>query len=337
MKTAIIGAGVAGLAAARSLAAAGHQVKLYDKGRGPGGRLSTRRAETPLGQVRWDHGAQFFTARSDAFREEVTRLRREGAVDVWRPRMADIRQSAEGWTVGLRPTDPHAEPCFVGTPGMNGFVKALTGNLDIEWGCRVETIGREADGKTLHLTDGRKAGPFDIVISAVPAEQAVSLLAPVSETLAEEARQVRSAPCWAVLLAFDAPVPVAWEAATISKSPIAWAARNASKPGRDEAESWVLHADPDWTEVHVEDPAEAVAAQLSELFCSLTLAPEPVHAMAHRWLYARVTHGAGAAFGWDGAAGVGTVGDWRLAPRIEAAWQSGHKLGQWLHSSTLAA
>ena len=68
MKTAIIGAGMAGLSCARALIAAGQNVDLFDKGRGPGGRMSTRRMETPIGEIRWDHGAQFFTARDDRFR-----------------------------------------------------------------------------------------------------------------------------------------------------------------------------------------------------------------------------------------------------------------------------
>ena len=67
MTIAIIGAGMAGLSAALALKAAGRNPVLFDKGRGPGGRMSARRAQTPLGEVRFDHGAQFFTARDPDF------------------------------------------------------------------------------------------------------------------------------------------------------------------------------------------------------------------------------------------------------------------------------
>ena len=70
-KIAIIGAGLSGATAARGLADAGHCVRLFDKGRGPGGRMSTRRIDTALGQVRLDHGAQFFTARGESFARQV--------------------------------------------------------------------------------------------------------------------------------------------------------------------------------------------------------------------------------------------------------------------------
>ncbi len=53
----IIGAGVSGLIAARTLQASGVRVKVLDKGRGVGGRLATRRSGVGV----FDHGAQFFT------------------------------------------------------------------------------------------------------------------------------------------------------------------------------------------------------------------------------------------------------------------------------------
>ena len=42
---AIIGAGIAGVTAARTLLQAGHRVTLIEKSRGVGGRMSTRRTE----------------------------------------------------------------------------------------------------------------------------------------------------------------------------------------------------------------------------------------------------------------------------------------------------
>ncbi|WP_431268910.1 FAD-dependent oxidoreductase [Dankookia sp. P2] len=44
-RIAVIGAGLAGLSCARALLARGATIRLFDKGRGAGGRLATRRAE----------------------------------------------------------------------------------------------------------------------------------------------------------------------------------------------------------------------------------------------------------------------------------------------------
>jgi predicted NAD/FAD-dependent oxidoreductase len=63
VRVVIVGAGLAGLSAARLLRDAGHDVVVLDKGRSPGGRCATRR----IGNATLDHGAQFFTVRSDEF------------------------------------------------------------------------------------------------------------------------------------------------------------------------------------------------------------------------------------------------------------------------------
>ena len=65
MRVGIVGAGMAGLACARQLSWLG--VRLFDKGRRPGGRMSTRRVEVGGETLHFDHGAQYFTARDPEF------------------------------------------------------------------------------------------------------------------------------------------------------------------------------------------------------------------------------------------------------------------------------
>ncbi|OYX00993.1 MAG: deoxyribodipyrimidine photolyase, partial [Caulobacter vibrioides] len=83
MKIAIIGAGMAGLSCAQALSAAGHAVQVLDKGRGPGGRMSTRRIKTPQGQVSFDHGAQFFTVRDPEFAARAAAWQAAGVAAPW--------------------------------------------------------------------------------------------------------------------------------------------------------------------------------------------------------------------------------------------------------------
>ncbi|MEM9311642.1 MAG: FAD-dependent oxidoreductase, partial [Pseudomonadota bacterium] len=105
---AIIGAGMAGLACAVQLAAAGRDVRVFDKGRGPGGRMAARRADVAGETVRFDHGAQYFTAREPAFREAVAAWEAQGVVARWPA--AQTSSSDAAW---------------VGVPGMNGPIKAM--------------------------------------------------------------------------------------------------------------------------------------------------------------------------------------------------------------------
>ena len=330
MTTAIIGAGIAGLSAARALAAGGETVVLFDKGRGPGGRMSTRRAETPLGEVSWDHGAQFFTARSSGFQSEIVALRELEALSEWHPCLADIRRHGTGWTVGVRPFDRRRETVFVGTPSMNAVIKALAADRQVRWGRRVTGIVMKGRQKVLTFDDGSQEGPYDTVVSAVPAEQAAALLHEVSPALAHEAAQAVTAPCWAVMLAYDAAVPVSWDGANVKGGALSWMARNASKPGRGDVESWVLHASPEWSREHVDLPAEAVIDALAGEFREMTGAGAPVFAAAHRWLYAKVDRAAGSLVGWDDERRIATIGDWRSGPRVEEAWKSGQACANFL-------
>ncbi|MGB3626095.1 MAG: FAD-dependent oxidoreductase [Henriciella sp.] len=330
MKIAIIGAGMAGLAAARPLTAAGHHIRLFDKGRGPGGRLSTRRAETSLGECRWDHGAQYFTARGEAFRTTIETLLAEGSVREWTPRLATIKAAGTSWLVETEPPREGGDAIYVGAPAMNSVIKALAEGLDIEWGRRVSAIEPGPDGKTLIFEDGSREGLFDIVISAIPAEQAGDLLESAAPGLAEQAERTRSAPCWAVMLAFEHKVPVDWDGAKIEGAPLSWVARNSAKPGRGGIDSWVLHASPEWSKANVELGRDEVTDQLTTVFRDMTGAPAPVFKAAHRWLLAMVEQAAGSPFGWDSETGIATIGDWRIAPRVEAAWQSGHSLAAFL-------
>ena len=320
MAIAIIGAGMAGLSCAERLTAKGHTVRLFDKGRGPGGRMSTRRAETNLGQLKWDHGTQYFTARSDTFRDRLIALEGQGAVAPWTGRCVTMDGSGD-----LTPLN-EAETRFVGTPGMNGIIRTMADPLDVCWGTRLALIDGEPGDWTLEFEDGSHDGPYETVIFAIPAEQVPPLTRKIAPALAHEAEGARSDPNWTVMLAFDQPVDAPFDGAKITEGPLGWIARNSSKPGRDAAETWLVQASADWSAAHLEDDAEDVGAALTEAFQTITQAPEPIYRAAHRWRYAFIAAPADAPFYWNGSTRIGACGDWRIGPRVELAWESGQAL-----------
>lgn len=318
-RVAVVGAGIAGLACARQLVANGHDVKIFDKGRGVGGRMATRRMHVGESELRFDHGAQYFTARDSAFRTEVDRLAAAGAVVRYPNTVIGITDAARS----LLPDEPR----FVGAPGMNAMAKALADGLDVETSRHISECIRDEVGWSLALSDGVRTGPFDNVVIAVPAEQAADLLLPIAPSLAQEAQAARTSPCWAAMLVFPSPVRVDFEAARVGdSSPIAWVAQ---MKGNGSAYScWVLHAKTDWSDANINQSAEWVADKLAREFSELAhIDVHPRHASAHRWRYAQVQISAGTSFAWDAELGIGVCGDWRLGPRIELAWQSGDSLG----------
>ncbi|QHL89624.1 NAD(P)-binding protein [Sphingomonas changnyeongensis] len=314
MQIVIVGAGLAGLAAADALMAAGHRVRLIDKARGPGGRMSTRRAETPLGAVQFDHGAQYFTARTPDFVAQVDAWAAAGIVAPW----------------------PAAGPdAFVGVPGMNAPVRALAAGHDVMWSTRAEALVRAGAGWRVTGDAGGAALDIaaDAVLVAVPAEQQAALLAPHDPAFAARAQASRSAPCWTVMAAFAEPVaaPDSWRGGTDGDGGvIGWAARNSAKPGRAGPEAFVIQASPDWSRAHLEDDADTVAAALLAVFGAVigTALPVPAYVTAHRWRYAMAARLAepGPPALWNPALRLGACGDWLVGPRVESGFVSGRAL-----------
>ncbi len=279
---------MAGLSCARMLADAGHAPVVFDKSRGVGGRLATRRA----GALRFDHGAQFVTARGADFRAYLA----EHAAP-WQP--AD---APEGW--------------HVGTPAMNALVKPMAAGLDIRLGSEV-ALERHASGWRV----GKDR--FERLISTVPVVQARVLFPEMIEALAS----VEVAPCYTLMVAFGT-APNWPEMARSRDGDLAWIARNSAKPGRGtEPDCWVVHASPDWSTAHLElEKKEACQRLLDLLRTARGPLPEVTHAAAHRWRYAMTTVPLGRDFAQseDGSLLVG--GDWCLGARVENAWTSGRAM-----------
>lgn len=303
----VIGAGMAGLACARRLLAAGRAPLVLDKGRGVGGRMATRRVALQGADLRFDHGAQYVTARRDDFAALL----------------AQMGHACARWEDGA------IEPHLVGVPGMSGLPRAMADGLDLRLGVEVTALrasaaGWEVDAKA---AGGAEAQRFRAVqlVSTVPAPQAARLLGQAHPLHARIAA-VSMAPCLTLMAAFppDSPRPFASRASTTD--PLAWIAQDSSKPGRDgTSATWVAQAGAEWSSAHLELEPQAIAGKmLQSLAAAIGLSPaDALYHAAHRWRFARATNAPGVSFlrSDDGTLHVG--GDWCLGDRVEAAWRSG--------------
>ena len=312
---AIVGAGMAGIRCAQVLTEAGRSVQVFDKGRKPGGRMSTRRAA----ETTFDHGAQFFTAKDPAFAAVVKTWAEAGWVAPWTGRVVDADAD------GIRSRSV-GETRWVGTPTMSALPRAVAEGLPITCGRRVGTVGRVDGGWSLTDEHGEAMGTFGRVVVNAPAGQAAPLLADAPD-LAAVAEAAVMHPCWAVMIVPEA-FTAAFDAVHVQGSPLAWAARQPSKPGRNAIDGWMLHATGAWTQSQWETASQAVIeALVGELG---RIAGAPVgrlrHAKAHRWRYALAEAPQPEQCLWDPALRVGACGDWCGGPRVEGAYQSGERL-----------
>lgn len=311
MRVAIIGAGMAGLSCAGRLAQFGHEASLFDKGRGAGGRMSTRRIETALGAASFDHGAQYFTVRDQGFSRVVADWSVRGIAAPW------PEAGADAW---------------VGLPGMSAVIRDMAHRHHAEFGFFAKGIIRDAEGWSVVGELGTR-GPFDAIVVATPAEQAASILALHDFEMARLALLARSQPCWTAMIAFATPAP---SKSNIIKDRglIAWAARNSAKPGRETVECWVVQANPTWSTEHIEETADLVRMRLQDALEHEMggARPEIVFSAAHRWRYA-LSSGAGLGSLWNSRIGLGVCGDWLVGPRVECAWLSGQELAMKIASA----
>jgi renalase len=335
---AVIGAGMAGVACARTLMQAGHQVTLVEKSRGAGGRMATR--DTEFGS--FDHGAQYFTVRDTRFERAL-----QTVPGVCRPWSANAVRVLDPLGRVVAAALPAREPHWVATPGMNALVRQwaeplqAAGRLLTE--TRVSRIARDAlnDKRWQLHTEGADGARhvysgFDAVLLAIPAEQAHELLrsSQLVENLAQRIGEVQTAPCWTLLAAFPQAMQPGlstlgpqWNAARSTHHRIAWVARENSKPRRGPIERWTVQAGKEWSQEHLEDDPERVLGKLLKAFAEVTgIRAEPSLATVHRWRYAQTLRPLGESHLWHAHARIGVCGDWCLGHRVEDAFVSGLEL-----------
>ena len=214
----------------------------------------------------------------------------------------------------------------MGVPGMTAGARHLTPGLRVTDGTRVVEVLPE-DGRWRLIADtGAELGTFDAVVVSAPAPQTAALLESAAPEVAARAASAPMSPCWAVMAAFEDPLDLPFDAAFVREGPLAWVARNSSKPSRGGGgDAWVLHANPQWSRSHIDDHPGAVETSLMNAFADAVggSPPWPVHLAAHRWRFALPEEPLATASVADPDRAIVACGDWCGGPRVEGAVLSG--------------
>lgn len=309
---AVIGSGISGLTVGNLVRDNGINAVVFEKARGPGGRISSKR----WGSSGVDMGAQYFTIRTEAFREFLDQ-RVPDAFASWTGRL--LYENGQG---GMEPFPE--ETRWVGFPRMSAISRALSEPLQVQTATPVRQAWQDA-GEWYLETDRGRFGPYDALVVTTPPAQASTLLPTLQESgLALD--DFRMSPCWAVAARFSERLQLGFEGASLKGPALDWVACNASKPGRDSSsDSWVLHATPSWSQQHLGlTPDEAAGRLLYAFRERFDIEAEPHEWIAHCWRYARPAPG-GDAPGWLSldARRLGICGDWLCGGRVEGAFTSG--------------
>lgn len=324
---AIVGAGVAGLTALQALSEHGHKVTVFDKSRGSGGRLSSKKVNNSS----WDMGAQFMRAHTEEFARQLKEWEAIGWVAEW---------EVIPWSINgtQRTASPDDVKRYVGMPRMTGLSRKMLEVAD-DFVTQARITGTAFDNSTQQWTltteENAHFGPFDELIINTPPLQAIPLL-PESSALTETLEKVSMLPCWTLLLGFDTPLDCPFDAAFVKSGPISWIARNNSKPGRDSRETWVIQANSEWSEHMVEAAREAVQAELLDAFATVTGTDCTASDLwLHRWLFSVPAQTPELGALRDAEHNLTLCGDWCHKPAVEGAWLSGRRAADLLTGADL--
>lgn len=317
-KIAIIGAGLSGLSLAHMLKGRA-EITLFEKARGVSGRMSTRYADPYF----FDHGAQYFTARHEAFKKFIHPYIESGLIQRWNAKYAKLKSNriveTKDWISD--------EPRYVCVPGMNRLVQCLAENQTVHINTRIITIEKN---NAWHLIDdqGHSYGDFDWVISTVPVPQAIDLL-PNFFLYHSDIASIKMKGCFSLMLGFEESLALEFEAAHVTDSDLSWIAVNSSKPGRSDMYTLMVHSSEQFAESHLDDDRDIVMERLINE-TSRIIACDVSHAAfktLHGWRYANnaIKSPVEQIF-IDPMNSLAACGDWCEGGRVEGAFTSAYQL-----------
>ena len=314
-KIAIIGAGISGLTVAKELSEL-NEVTVFDKARGVGGRMATKRID----DYHFDHGAQFFTAKSQEFKDFCNRAKNDKIIEEWNIDFVEII----GNKISKKYQFNNYKPHFVAKPQMNNLCKYIVQDLNILLGKQVKSINFDDKKWSLKTVEDEIFNNFDYLILAIPSHQVINLL-PKNFKYLDIISSIRMSGCFTLMLGFKEKLSIEFGAALVKESNISWISVNSSKPERPKGFSLIVNSSNKWADENIEEDLEIIKEKMitslrqiidfdiSDLSCQ----------NIHRWRYANATLRTGDKSLFDPNLNLGVCGDWLISGRVENAFLSG--------------
>lgn len=356
-KVAIIGAGLTGLMSAHLLEQAfascerAIDISIFEKSAGVG-RLATRyKKPEPHSEKQWqfDFGAQFFTAKSQAFKAYLQPWLEQSAIECWRAQTATATGIELKPDIQLTGRWDSEQPRYIGSPKMTSFGRALAAELKhtkLHYKTRVAPLNSDnpvhqdpTAQTTLWDDKGNELGKFDWVVCTAPQAQAIELLEQTDFALLNSLKLPKMLACYSLMLGWEqeSTLPSAlkkaqWEVLEVKQtnSPLGRIFIEHHKPGREAIlPSITIHASNDWSESQVEEAIEEVQQKLLQAIQQLldwdnSTAPQWID--CHRWRYAatdQIENGTPSQSSYvDSSKQWIVTGDWCEEGRIESCFRA---------------
>ncbi|MEY8715887.1 NAD(P)/FAD-dependent oxidoreductase [Francisella philomiragia] len=318
MKVAIIGAGLAGLTAANILKDS-VEITIFEKSRGVSGRMSTRYADPYY----FDHGAQYFTAKSFEFKEFLKPMIDQGIIKNWQANFVEIKNSE---IINQKSWDNEYKH-YVGSPRMNAVAQYLAQGLDISLNTRVGSITKEDRLWIVKDDNNQFLGCFDWIIFAIPSDQLKDLL-PQNTSFYNHISSIKMDSCFSLMLGYDKEINLNFDAALVHDEIIIWISLNSSKPDRNTPNCLVIHSANKWANQYIDYDREQILETIFDRAKEVLTVDlnKPDYRTLHAWRCANIGKQNTSGYFIDTNQNISACGDWCIKGRVESAFTSAYML-----------
>ena len=318
VKIAIIGAGISGVSLSLLLSKK-FKIKIFEKSRGVGGRMSSRKIDPYL----FDHGAQYFKIKNLEFKKFLSPLFKKKIIRPWLCRFINVNEhnkiKKELWDF--------KKNHFVGVPYMDSIVKYLAKDCNINLNIKIDKIKKIKNKWNLFDDNNSIHKQFDWVILTLPAEQTCSLISK-NISFYHQINLIKMMGCYSLMLGMEQPLKLDYDAALIENQDIRWVAINNSKPERKNGYSILINSSFDYAQKNISTPKEKVIKHLLNLTQDL-IKKDLTNAklkQLHQWRYVQNIQYPEEDFFIDKTQKIAVCGDWFVNNRVEGAFESAKRL-----------
>lgn len=324
-KVAIIGAGLSGLTLADQIAKKCH-VTVFEKSNQVSGRLASR----SYSKYKFDHGAQFFTAKSKDFSSFALSLMNANIIKQWNARFVEINGHQIIKTRNWDNDFPH----YTGIPEMSAIGlylqnKLIDKNVFFNLNTNVSSIDKLSDKWNIKDSSGNGLGLFDWVVTAIPNEQALNIM-PTHFEYKNIMNTIKMLPCFTLMLGYRSELDLNFDAGHVKNSIISWISVNSSKQNSNLPTSLTVMSTNKWAEENFDKTEVLLKSDLVEALTKILDKQVLKHDYIElkRWHYANAKKVELKRDLIDTNQKIASCGDWSVSGRVESAYLSGKLLGE---------
>ncbi|WP_342597442.1 NAD(P)-binding protein [Cyanobacterium aponinum UTEX 3222] len=338
-KIAVIGAGMAGLTVGKILSKKGFSVDIFDKGRGVGGRMSSRRTE--WGYL--DHGCQYFTVKDPLFKEFLQEY--NSSITVWQGRFFS-------WIEDHFQEVAEEKSLYLPITSMNTLCKQMALNINICLQTRIVSLQQQKDKWILVDEQSNYYENYDWVIITAPPIQTWDLIKThrniidlVSTETGETGirgiasiESVQMYPCYSLMLVIAEEKDFGFDGLQLEHPILGWIGVNSSKPARVKQLSLIIQSNFHWAENYLASNQEVLQSDGdSRNLVGEILKKEAEKVLSHNfegilyeslhlWRYALPKKPNTKKYYIDKSNQLAVCGDWCFQGKVESAFLSAYLL-----------